>query len=94
VIYSNPQSIYYFLTTRYLIFPNPVKVTGSLSVLTREEPQNTYLLLYNTLGQQVLQYRMQQTVETIPLYGLKSGVYFVIIKKNGKKEFTSKVIVV
>jgi hypothetical protein len=93
VIYSNPQSIYYFLTTRYLIFPNPVKVTGYLSVLTKEEPQNTYLLLYNTLGQQVLQYRMQQTVEMIPLYGLKSGVYFVMIKKNGKKEFTSKVMV-
>jgi hypothetical protein len=93
VIYSNPQSIYYFLTTRYLIFPNPVKVTGTLSVFTKEEPQNTYLLLYNTLGQQVLQYRMQQTVEMIPLYGLKSGVYFVMIKKNGKKEFTSKVMV-
>ena len=93
VIYSNPQSIYYFITTRYLIFPNPVKVTGNLSVLSNEEPQNTYLLLYNTLGQQVLQYRMQQTVETISLYGLKSGVYFVMIKKNGKKEFASKVMV-
>jgi hypothetical protein len=93
IIYSNPQSIYYFITTRYLIFPNPVKVTGSLSVLTREEPVNTYLLLYNTLGQQVLQYRLQQTVETVPLHGLKSGVYFVMIRKNGKKEFMSKVMV-
>ena len=93
IIYSNPQSIYYFITTRYLIFPNPVKVTGSLSVLTREEPVNTYLFLYNTLGQQVLQYRLQQTVETVPLYGLKSGVYFVMIRKNGKKEFASKVMV-
>ncbi|AEW00949.1 hypothetical protein A4D02_13410 [Niastella koreensis] len=93
VIYSNPESIYYFLTTRYLIYPNPVKVTGYLSVLTKEEPQNTYLILYNTLGQQVLQYRMQQTIEMVPLYGLKSGVYFVMIKKNGKKEFTSKIMV-
>jgi hypothetical protein len=93
IIYSNPQSIYYFLTTRYLIFPNPVKVTGYLSVLTKEEPENTYLLLYNTLGQQVLQYRLQQTVEMVPLYGLKSGVYFVMIRKNGKKEFTTKVMV-
>ncbi|MBO9201345.1 MULTISPECIES: S8 family peptidase [Niastella] len=93
VIYSNPQSIYYFITTRYLIFPNPVKVTGYLSVLSKEEPENSYLLLYNTLGQQVLQYRLQQTVEMVPLSGLKSGIYFVMIKKNGKKDFTTKVMV-
>ncbi|OQP51752.1 hypothetical protein A4H97_26440 [Niastella yeongjuensis] len=93
IIYSSPQSIYYFLTTRYLIFPNPVKTTSYLSVLAREEPENTYLLLYNTLGQQVLQYRLQQTVEMVPLHGLTSGVYFAMIKKNGKKEFTTKVMV-
>ena len=93
IIYSDPQSIYYFLTTRYIIFPNPVKVTGSLWVLTKEEPENTHLLLFNTLGQQVLQYRLSQTVETVPLNGLKNGLYFILIQKNGKKEFTGKVMV-
>jgi hypothetical protein len=93
IIYSDPQSIYYFLITRYIVFPNPVKKTGMLSVLTKEEPENTYLLLFNTLGQQVLQYRLTQTVETISLPGLQSGIYFILIKKNGKKEFTGKVIV-
>ena len=93
IIYSDPQSIYYFLTTRYIIFPNPVKVTGSLWVLTKEEPENTHLLLFNTLGQQVLQYRLSQTVETVPLSGLKNGLYFILIQKNGKKEFTGKVMV-
>jgi hypothetical protein len=93
VIYSEPQSIYYFLTTRYIVFPNPVKSTGSLSVLTKEEPENTYLLLFNTMGQQVLQYRLTQTVESIPLPGLKNGIYFILIRKNGKKEFMGKVMV-
>lgn len=93
IIESDPQSIYYFITTRYIIFPNPVKTTGSLWVYTKEEPQNTHLLLFNTLGQQVLQYRLLQTVEAIPLYGLKSGIYFILIKKNGKKDFTGKVMV-
>jgi hypothetical protein len=92
-IFSDPQSIYYFLTTRYLIFPSPVKVTGPLWVLTKEEPENTYLLLFNTAGQQVLQYRLTQTVESIALPGLKSGIYFILIRKNGKKEFTGKVMV-
>jgi hypothetical protein len=92
-IVSSPQSIYYFLTTRYIIFPNPVKATSSLWVLTKEEPQNTQLLLYNTLGQKVLQYRLIQTAETIPLYGLKSGIYFILIQKNGKKDFAGKVMV-
>lgn len=93
IIYSDPQSIYYFLTTRYIVFPNPVKKTGALSVLTKEEPVNTYLLLFNAVGQQVLQYRLTQTVETISLPGLQGGIYFILIKKNGKKEFTGKVIV-
>lgn len=92
-IYSSSQSIYYLLTTRYFIFPNPVKVTGYLSVLSKDEPENTYLLLFNTLGQKVLQYRLTQTVETVPLQGLKGGIYFVLIQKNGKKAYTGKVMV-
>jgi hypothetical protein len=94
VIYSSNQSIYYLLTTRYFIFPNPVKVSGYLSVLAKDEPENSHLLLFNTLGQKVLEYRLTQTVETVPLQGLKNGIYFVLIKKNGMKEFTSKILVV
>jgi hypothetical protein len=92
-ITSEPQSIYYFLTTRYLIFPNPVKATSTLSVLTKEEPENTWLLMFNTLGQKALQYRLTQIVENVPLNRLKAGIYFVIIQKNGKKEFTGRVMV-
>jgi hypothetical protein len=62
-------------------------------VLSKDEPENTYLLLFNTLGQKVLQYRLTQTVETVPLQGLKSGIYFVLIRKNGKKEYTGKMMV-
>jgi hypothetical protein len=92
-ITSEPQSIYYFLTTRYIIFPNPVRTNSTLSVLMKEEPKNTWLLLFNSLGQQVLQQRLTQTVESIPLSKLKGGIYFVIIQKNGKKEFTGRVMV-
>jgi len=93
-IYSDQQSVYYFLTTRYIIFPNPVRSTGPLMVLMKEEPANTYLLLFNSMGQQVLQYRLTQTVESITLPNLQSGIYFMQIKKNGKKEFMGKVMVV
>jgi hypothetical protein len=92
-ITSDPQSIYYFLTTRYIIFPNPVRTTSTLTVLMKEEPQNTHLLLFSTLGQKVLQQRLTQTAESIPLGKLKAGIYFVIIQKNGKKEFTGRVMV-
>jgi hypothetical protein len=90
---SEPQSIYYFLTTRYIIFPNPARTTGALTVLMKEEPQNTYLQLFNTLGQKVLQQRLTQTAESIPLSRLKGGIYFVFIQKNGKKEFTGRIMV-
>jgi hypothetical protein len=62
-------------------------------VLSGKEPEHAELLLYNALGQKVLQYRLMQTVESIPLPGLKNGIYFLLIQKNGKKDFTGKVIV-
>lgn len=92
-ITSEPQSIYYFLTTRYIIFPNPARTNSTLTVLMKDEPQNAYLQLFNSLGQKVLQQRLTQTAESIPLSKLKGGIYFVIIQKNGKKEFASKVMV-
>jgi hypothetical protein len=85
--------VYYFLNTRYIIFPNPVKTTGTLQVFTKQDPQNTQLLLYNALGQKVLQYNMTYMAESIPLAGLKNGIYFIVILKNGKKDFTGKVMV-
>lgn len=92
-ITSEPQSIYYFLTTRYIIFPNPVRSSSTLSVLMKEEPKNTYLQLFNTQGQKVLQQRLTQTVESIALGKLQGGIYFVVIQKNGKREFTSRVMI-
>lgn len=92
-INSDPQSIYYFLTTRYIIFPNPVPATSTLSVLMKDEPQNSYLQIFNTLGQKVLQQKLTQTAESISLNKLQGGIYFVIIQKNGKKEFTGRVMV-
>ncbi|HEY1201256.1 MAG TPA: S8 family serine peptidase, partial [Niastella sp.] len=79
-ITSDPQSIYYFLTTRYIIFPNPVPATSTLSVLMKDEPQNTYLQIFNTLGQNVLQQKLTQTAESISLNKLQGGIYFVIIQ--------------
>jgi len=93
VVYSDPASVYYFLNIRYIIFPNPVKSTATLQVFSKEDPQNTQLLLYNVLGQKVLQYNMTYTAESIPLSGLKSGIYFIVILKNGKKDYTGKVMV-
>ena len=95
VIYSSPQSVYYFLTTRYIIFPNPAKATGSIQVFTKEEPANTntQVILYNALGQKVLQYNLQETASSIPLNGLKGGIYFILILKNGKKDFAGRIMV-
>jgi len=93
VVYSDPASVYYFLKIHYIVFPNPVKNTGTLQVFTKEDPQNTQLLLYNVLGQKVLQYTMTYMAESIPLSGLKNGIYFIVILKNGKKDYTGKVMV-
>jgi hypothetical protein len=92
VIYSDPQTIYYFLHSKYLVFPNPAKTGGSLQVVT-EDPDQVRLVLFNTLGQKLLEQNLNETTEHISLQGLQRGLYFIMILKKGKKDFTGSLIV-
>jgi hypothetical protein len=93
IVYSGPATVYNFVHMQYLVFPNPVNATGSFQVFAKEQPQQTVLLLFNAMGQKVLQYNLTDLVTSVPLNGCKSGVYFIRILKNGKKDFTGSIIV-
>lgn len=91
-VYSQPETIYYFRNNRYLVFPNPARAAGALQVLSAE-PQPATLLLFNTMGQQVLQRPLNNLTETIPLQGLQKGTYFLIILRDGKKDHKTAIVI-
>ena len=90
-IHSDPQTIHYFLDHRYIFFPNPASPGGTLQVLS-QETSHTQLILYNLSGQKVLEKRLLSTTENIPLKGLQRGMYFILIVKKGKKDFTGRLL--
>jgi hypothetical protein len=92
VIYSQPETVFYFGKDNYIIYPNPVNNTGLLQVLSAT-PGNSHFTLYNSSGLLVLQKPLPDLQETIPLAGLRSGLYFYVIRKEGKKEQVGKVVV-
>lgn len=64
------------------IFPNPVK--DKLSIGSYEGVISE-ILFYNTLGKQVMSYKIDQKLNDIDVSSLKTGIYFIsIIGEKGK----------
>ena len=92
VIYSQSETVYNFGEATYMLFPNPVATGSLLNVLTAT-PGNSTLTFYNSSGQQVLYRQLQELHEQMPLRALQKGVYFYLIRKDGKKEQTGSILV-
>lgn len=92
VIYSQPESIYHFQDAGYIVYPNPVRSGTMLHILTAT-PGNSSIVLFNAAGQQVLQRKLVEVHEQLPLQALQKGVYFYMIRKDGHKEQTGSVLV-
>ena len=91
-IYSDLQTVYYLLPAEYLVFPNPLRITEQLNVIA-SDASDRLMVLYNFAGQKIRQYQLHESTETVSLPPLQRGLYFIIIYKDGRKEFRQPVIV-
>lgn len=91
-IYTPTETIYYFNNSPYLIFPNPVSRTAALQIHS-PDLQPRLLVLYNSSGQQVKQVMITGLVSAVTLPGLSKGVYFIMILKEGKKDYSGHLVV-
>jgi hypothetical protein len=91
-VYSEPATVYYLQAAQYLVFPNPIRSTEQLRIVAADAG-NRQLLLYNSLGQNLRQYNLSETTETISFPPLAKGMYFILIQKNGAVEFRSPLII-
>jgi hypothetical protein len=93
IIYSNPEAVYYFENTDYLLFPNPVPAQSKwLQVLSRDLLRGE-ILIYHVSGQMVLRRPLYSLSESISLNHLQKGLYVVQIRQEGKKDYTGKILV-
>ena len=93
VIYSNPETVLYFADAEYLIFPNPVSVSSPRIHVLSKDLIKGELRMFSSTGQLVKVQRLSSPNETVSTENLQKGVYILHIQQEGKKEFTSKIII-
>ncbi len=79
----------------FKIYPNPIAENGTLSIEISEQFQinmDTQLFIYNSIGQLVSNYKLENRLEQIPLNLNTKGIYFLQLK-NRNNSFVGKLMV-
>lgn len=82
VLNSDTALVYYTGQSTFRVFPNPVLGGNMLQVISQELPDNTVFILFNCLGQQLLEKKMEDALENIALPVLPPGPYPFAIRNN------------
>lgn len=91
-VYSNPETIYYFDTDNYIIFPNPATQQNPVSIAVKNVDY-AWMQIFNSTGARVHEKLLDDRLNMIPAGKLSKGIYFIRIIQNDKIEFSSKLIV-
>lgn len=91
-VYSEPQTVFALKEGAYLAYPNPVAASGTLKVYAADFLP-AWIQLYNVQGQLVKQQRLSDFPQMVSLSGLKNGLYFLVVSKEGKQLYRKAVVV-
>lgn len=78
---ANGLSVETFSKNDFLVYPNPT--SDSISIVLPSGFDAKTIVIYNVLGQQVLEKKISTLTPTISLKTLNSGMYFYKIESNG-----------
>ena len=92
VVYSLPETIYYFPDSNYILYPNPAPQNIEINVAVKNV-DIAIMEVYNALGIKVYEKLLDDRVNKIPPGKLSKGVYFIRIINNGALEDLLKLIV-
>lgn len=75
-----PQNILFINNFDINLFPNPAKQFDNINITINKTAEIDKIIVYNSSMQEILQYNIiipKSTYYTIPLAGLKKGIYFL-----------------
>jgi hypothetical protein len=94
IIYSQPETVYYFSGNSFIIFPNPVTQGQPLEILTNTNIiSDITLLIYDSYGRKIIQKTLNNYQEKIPTDKLPKGLYFFRFIVDGEKDTILRVVV-
>lgn len=88
VIYSTPETIYYFSGTEFIVYPNPVRQEEYITILS-DAPQDTRLEVFNLNGQKIYEKILKEQIQQIAATRFSKGIYLFRISGGsiGSKVF-------
>ncbi|MBK5271576.1 MAG: T9SS type A sorting domain-containing protein [Bacteroidia bacterium] len=92
IIYSQSEKIFYFDKSSYIVFPNPALQYQTITILSND-PDNTLLLVYNSIGVKVYEKVLNDITNSIPAGKLSKGFYLLRISKENKLQQVLKLVV-
>lgn len=92
IIYSQPETIYYFSNSDYIFFPNPAMQSQPITIVSKNI-DGARLQVCNSMGVLVFEMILDDAVKTIPAGLLAKGVYVCRIYKTGINTTVQKIVV-
>jgi len=92
VIYSQQETLYYFDSKQYIIYPNPANQYQPITILSREF-QATSVQVLNAAGSKVYEKQFNDQLHTIPAGKLSKGFYIILLTGEGNKQESLKLLV-
>jgi hypothetical protein len=93
VIYSQQETVYYLRGNDFIVFPNPVQQNQPINILASDSQEETRLLIYNSQGNKLAEYVIENTVTSIPSGRLSKGLYIFRFTRKGQPGNSIKVFV-
>lgn len=91
-VYSQPASVLTALDAPYLIYPNPVAASGVIKIYAADFAP-AWIQVYSVQGQLVRQLPLNQYPQEVSVTGLQSGLYFLVISREGQRLFKASFLV-
>ena len=92
VTYSQPETLYYFGESQYIVYPNPAEQYEPVTVLS-DDPGTGFMQVFNSVGVKVYEKAINDITNTIPAGKLSKGFYTLRIIQENKKQVSLKLVV-
>lgn len=93
VVYTNPETVYYFSGTEFIVYPNPSFQNQAITILSADPVQNTVLQVFNMQGQKIDERLVDDISQQIPAGRFSKGLYFFRFVTEGKRDVILRVVV-
>ena len=77
----------------YIVYPNPAKDVLNIKQYRKNEKDQAVFVLYDLMGQKVLEKELRETSEAINIANLNSGCYLYRVMTNEKVDIGGKVLI-